>query len=149
MDKEYKVTSIEDLVRVSKGTLVELPPFAEGEPFIARLKRPSMLALIRANKIPNALIATANQLFTKGTFNAKDDNAMSNLFSVLDVICEACFVEPTYQQIKGAGIELTDDQLIFVFNYTQKGVTALDSFRSQLPNTGVNPYVAAVSQDPK
>lgn len=147
MNKEYKVTSIEDLVRVSSGTLVELPPFAEGEPFVARLKRPSMLALIRANKIPNSLIATANQLFTKGSFNAKDENAMSNLFAVLDVVCESCFVEPTYQQIKDAGVELTDDQLIFIFNYTQKGVSALESFRSQLPNTGVNPYVAAVPQD--
>lgn len=144
MSTDFKVTSIEDLVKASQGVLVELPPFAEGQPFIARLKRPSMMALIRANKIPNTLISTANQLFAKGTFSTKDETSISNLFEVLDVVCEACFVEPTYQQIKDAGIELTDDQLIFVFNYTQKGVTALESFRSQLPHSGTDQNVAAV-----
>lgn len=144
MLKTANVTSIEDLVRVSQGALVELPPFAEGEPFVAKLKRPSMLALIRANKIPNALLNTANQLFVGSRLNIKDNESMSKLFEVLDVVCEACFVEPTYQQIKDAGIELTDDQLIFVFNYTQKGVTALDSFRSQLSDLGADTNVTAV-----
>ena len=134
---ELSVTPIEDLIRVSQGTLIELPPFIEGQPFVARLKRPSMLALVRAGKIPNALIVTANELFAKGSFDTDNDQSMSNLFDVLDAVCEACFVEPTYAQLKDAGITLTDDQLMFVFNYTQRGVSALGNFRSQLTHTRV------------
>lgn len=129
------VTSLDDLVKTSKGTLVELPPFVEGVPFVARLKRPSMLALVKAGKIPNALIGTASELFSKGKFDESDTNAMSNLFDVLDAVCGACFVEPTFQELKENDITLTDDQLMFVFNYTQNGVAALGSFRSQLKDT--------------
>ena len=141
------VTPIDDLVKASQGTLIELPPFIEGQPFVARLKRPSMLALVRAGKIPNALIATANELFAKGGFDTDDNEALSNMFGVLDAICEACFVEPSYQQLKEAGVQLTDDQLMFVFNYTQRGVTALGSFRSQLKGDGTSENEQPVQQD--
>lgn len=141
------VTSIDDLVKASQGTLIELPPFIEGMPFVARLKRPSMLALVRAGKIPNALIATANELFAKGGFDTDDNEALSNMFGVLDAICEACFVEPSYADLKAAGVQLTDDQLMFVFNYTQRGVTALGSFRSQLKGYGTSEDEQPVQQD--
>ena len=49
------VTPIDDLVKMSQGTLVELPPFVKGQPFVAQLKRPSMLALVRAGKIAEML----------------------------------------------------------------------------------------------
>lgn len=143
------VTPIEDLVRASQGTLIELPPFAEGVPFVARLKRPSMLALVKAGKIPNALITTANNLFSKGELDSDDTSSLSNLFGVLDTICEACFVEPTYQQLKDNNITLTDDQLMFVFNYTQRGVQALSNFRSQLPHPGSAENGRAVRKDTK
>ena len=138
------ITPIDDLVKASQGTLVELPPFTEGVPFVACLKRPSMLALVRAGKIPNALLSTANELFAKGGFDTDDEQAMSNLFGVLDSICEACFVEPSYSQLKEAGVTLTDDQLMFVFNYTQRGVTALGGFRSQLKGSGTPEDESAV-----
>lgn len=125
-------TSLEDLVKASQGVIIELPPFVEGQPFVAKLRRPSMLALIKSGKIPNSLLATANKLFADGTVDEDDPHALSSLFSVLDAICEACFVEPSYTEMKAAGVELTDDQLMFIFNYTQRGVAALDSFRSQL-----------------
>ncbi len=125
-------TSLEDLVKASQGVIIELPPFVEGQPFVAKLRRPSMLALIKSGKIPNSLLATANKLFADGTVDEDDPNALSSLFSVLDALCEACFVEPSYSEMKAAGVELTDDQLMFIFNYTQRGVAALDSFRSQL-----------------
>lgn len=132
------VTTMDELIRMSSGTIIELPPFVEGQPFIAQLKRPSMLALVRAGKIPNALLQSANSLFINGTISAKNDNAMKDLFDVLDAICEACFVNPTYKQLKDAGVELTDEQLMFVFQYTQKGVEALKGFRSQLRDSESN-----------
>ena len=54
---------------------------------------------------------------------------------VMETILEAAFVEPTYQEIKDAGVQLSDDQMIFVFNYTQQGVRALDQFRPNGKNT--------------
>ena len=129
--KIIKATSLEDLVRASQGTLVELPAFAPDIPFIAKPKRPSLLALLREGKIPNQLISTASELFAGGKVDTDDDKSLSNLFGVLDSICEAAFVEPTYEEIKSSGVVLTDEQLMAVFNYTQRGVSALNSFRKE------------------
>lgn len=127
---EMKVTSIEQLVKYSDGQIVELPPFAEGQRFVAKIKRPSMMGLIKSGKIPNSLLKTANSLFLKGGVSSEgDDKVLDNLFDVLDVLCEATFVEPKYKDIKEAGINLTDEQYMFIFNYTQSGVKSLEKFR--------------------
>lgn len=135
MEKEnLKVISVDELKSVAKGEIVELPAFDENHPFIARLRRPSLLSMAKLGKIPNSLLDSANELFAQGpgiTANKKinDENMMKDMFEVIDVICEASFVEPTYQQIKDAGVELTDDQYLFIFDYTQRGVKALENFR--------------------
>lgn len=129
---EFKPTAIQELKDMSAGKLVELPPYVEGQKFFAMLRRPSMMALVKAGKIPNKLLSTANNLFAGGVNDAidvDDGEAMSNLFEVMDVLCDACFVEPSYREMKENGIELTDQQLMAIFAYTQQGVTALDSFR--------------------
>lgn len=121
-------TSISQLNEYSKGQLVELPAFAEDQPFFARLRRPSMLALASSGKIPNTLLGAANKLFDN-SLDTNDTNMLKNFYDVIETIIESAFVEPTYHEIKAAGIQLTDDQLIFVFNYTQQGVKALERFR--------------------
>ena len=132
MQEGLNITSIEELKDYSNGSIVELPAFGEGQPFVARLKRPSMLVLVKSGKIPNTLLTHANKMFEQGisgSFNAADDKAMEDMFGVLDAICEASFVQPTYKQLTEAGIELTDEQLMFVFGYAQNGVKQLESFR--------------------
>ena len=127
-----EATSIETLAEYARGQLVELPPFAEGQPFFAMLSRPSMLALAKVGKIPNQLLSTANELFFDGTKKASlDPNSMKNMFELIDVICDASFITPKYSEIKAAGLTLTDDQFMFVFNYTQQGVDALKPFRGK------------------
>ena len=128
---EMRVTSFEELEEVAKGTIVELPAFASGKPFYARLKRPSMLALVKSKKIPNELLNQANDLFAKGSsgMDSADIEMMANIFKIMDTICEASFSEPTYKELMEKGIELTDEQLMFVFNYSQRGVKALGDFR--------------------
>lgn len=133
-NQNLQITSIEQLRSYKSGQVVELPAFGDGQPFVARLKRPSMMALAKSGQIPNELLNSANSLFEKGPQGLMqkgnfDDDTMKKLFDIIDVICQASFVEPTYQQIKEAGLELTDDQYMFIFNYTQNGVHALDSFR--------------------
>ena len=129
-----EVTSISQLNEYAKGQLVELPSFGEGQPFFARLRRPSMLALAKSGKIPNSLLATANRMFDS-SLDIKNDNMLKDFYMVMETILEASFVEPTYQEIKDAGVQLSDDQMIFVFNYTQQGVRALDQFRPNGKNT--------------
>ena len=129
-----EVTSISQLNEYAKGQLVELPSFGEGQPFFARLRRPSMLALAKSGKIPNSLLATANRMFDS-SLDIKNENMLKDFYMVMETILEASFVEPTYQEIKAAGVQLSDDQMIFVFNYTQQGVRALDQFRPNGKNT--------------
>lgn len=127
------VTSIAQLKSYANGELVELPPFAQGQPFVARLKRPSLFKLVKCGKIPNSLVVQANKLFTGGTASVRsqavNEDMMDGLFAILDVVCEDSLVEPTYKQVRDAGLDLTDQQKMFVFNYSQNGVEALSSFR--------------------
>lgn len=129
--KSMDLTSMESLQEYTRGAIVQLPPFAEGQPFVARLRRPSMMALAKSGKIPNSLLSTANSLFIKGGVDASDDSVMKDVLSVVDVLCAAAFVEPTYEQLQKVGVELTDEQYMFIFNYTQKGIKALQPFRGE------------------
>lgn len=135
-EKVLKVTSIEELIEASKGELVELPGFSGNTTFVARMKRPSLLGMAKTGKIPNSLLQQANELFTGGAGGAlnsakskKDDLVMSEVFDIMEVLCEEAFVEPTYKELKDNNIKLTDEQLLFIFTYTQRGLDALQSFR--------------------
>lgn len=127
---ENRATTVDEIVKYTEGKLLRLPDFSEGQPFFAKLKRPSMLSLVKNGKIPNTLLVTASKLFA-GKLDFEDENSdtMDNLFKVLDVVCEASLVEPSYKELREAGIELTDQQYMAIFNYTQEGVKALEPFR--------------------
>ena len=128
-----KVTSLSDLEEYAKGAIVEFPDFAEGQPFVARVKRPSMLILVKLGKIPNKLVFTANELFAKGGdgIDADNENMMSEMFDVMESICEAALIEPSLADIKSKDMTLSDDQMTAIFNYTQGGVKALEPFRKE------------------
>lgn len=130
-DEALSVTSLSDLQKYSEGTVVRLPDFAEGQPFVAKLRRPSMLILAKSGKIPNALLGTANELFMKGSggLDTDDPSMLGNFYDTCKVICEASLIEPTLDDIEAAGLELTDNQLMAIFSYSQSGVKALEPFR--------------------
>lgn len=127
------VTSFEDLKSYAGGMVVELPPFAEGQPFVAKLRRPSLLALAKAGRIPNQLLHRAGQLFNGGgaALDADDGNMLSDIYDISMVVVKASLVSPTLDEIHEAGLELSDDQVMAIFNYTQGGVNALKQFREQ------------------
>ena len=129
--KNHQPTSIQDLISYSQGQIVKLPDFSEGQPFYARLRRPSMLSLMSNGKIPNSLVITANRLFNGKGMDDRNENSMSEVLQLLEVICESAFVEPSYKELKEAGVHLTDQQYMAVFNYTQEGVKALEPFRRE------------------
>lgn len=132
-DEAMTVTSLSDLQSYSNGTIVRFPDFAEGQPFVARVKRPSMLMLAKMGKIPNALLNSATQLFTKGGsgMDTKNGKTLSDIYDICEVIAKASLVNPTYDEIIDSGMTLSDDQVMAIFNYTQSGVKALENFRSK------------------
>lgn len=130
--KTEQVTSLEQLKQYANGNIVRLPDFAEGQPFVAKLKRPSILGMAKRGKIPNSLLVKTNELFVQsGSLDTEENSMMQEIYDVIDLIASETFVEPTYDEIKSTGIELTDEQMMFIFNYSQQGVKALESFRTE------------------
>lgn len=132
-NRELKITTLNDLESYSKGQLVELPPFAEGQPFVARIKRPSMLQMVANGTIPNILLIKAQSLFLEQTegFDPDDENMMKEMLQILEIVAKESLIEPKYEQIKECGLQLTDDQLMFLYNYSQQGVNILEPFRTE------------------
>ena len=131
MSKELKVTSIEQLREYTNGEIVELPSFGNGQPFVARLGRPSLMRMVADGKIPNELLVRANELFMDGIgeTNVMDEKLLSDMYNLMGVMAESTMIEPTYAEVKEAGMELTDEQLVFLFQYTQRGLKGLENFR--------------------
>lgn len=132
-DKAMQVTSITDLQSYAQGTVVRFPDFGDGQPFVARVRRPSMLVLAKQGKIPNTLLTTAGELFSKGGggLDADNENMLGDMYNIMDIIATAALIQPSMEEIKSVGLELSDDQMMAIFNYTQTGVKALNSFRQE------------------
>ncbi len=132
-DDAMNITSLTDLQGYASGTVVRFPDFAEGQPLVARVRRPSMLVLAKQGKIPNSLLNSAGELFSKGGagLDSDNENMLSEMYDICHVICESCLIQPSMRDIEAAGLELSDDQIMAIFNYTQVGVKALESFRKE------------------
>lgn len=132
-DAPMYITTLADLQSYAAGTIVRFPDFAEGQPFVARVRRPSLLVLAKQGKIPNTLLATASELFSKGGagMNTNNEKMLSDVYDIMHIVCEASLIQPTMKDIEDAGLTLSDDQLMAIFNYTQNGVKALESFRKE------------------
>lgn len=131
---ELKVTPIEDIVRANAPKIVELPPFPDGTPFAAKLRRPSMLMLMKSGRIPNRLIETASGLFPGDKKPKKENVDFTELVPMMEAVCEASLVEPTMKQLRENDVQLTDAQMNAIFAYSQKGAEGLEQFRKQSEN---------------
>lgn len=125
------ITTFDQLKTYSNGDVIELPSFINGQKFIARVKRPSLMKLAKNGKIPNSLLSKATDLFAKGTsaMVGDDKSTLTEMYDVMRVICEAALVEPTLKDVEDAGLDLSDEQMIAIFSYTQEGIKALENFR--------------------
>lgn len=125
-----KVTSIEEILAYKDGVIIELPGFVPDKPFFARVKRPSLMALASSGKIPNSLMSQATDIFAKGASAMVGTNStvIKDVYDVVKIVCSAALVEPSMKQLNDNGIELTDEQLMAIFSYTQEGIKALERF---------------------
>ena len=134
-----QITSLEQLQAIKQTEIIELPAFEDGTPLNVEVKKPNMMQLIAAGKIPNTLLSSAMELFNgragekmqKAADNAGD---LKDLVGLMNVIAEASLVKPSYKEIKKIGIELTDNQLMGLLMYSQGGIKALENFRNQQAN---------------
>lgn len=120
-----KVTSLDDIKKrrkeFSEGKIIELPDFDDGQPFSAKLKRLSLLELLKTGTIPNPLTAAAQEIY-----EGKQRADMKKYAEVLDIICEKALVEPAYEDVSDV---LTDTQKVAILAFTQHGVAGLMPFR--------------------
>ena len=119
--------NILDSIKTSQ--VVTLPGWC-GDTVEFELKRPSILALAASGAIANPLMKTARKLFYSGV--SPDGGDLAEEGRVLLEIARAALVKPSFDELEEAGIELTDEQLVAIFQFTQLGAKALDRFR-QLP----------------
>lgn len=131
-----QVTSLETLKQMKKDEIVELSPFEDGTRFVVRLQKPSMMHLISGGKVPNTLLNVAMDMFRGKTpeiaSNAtKDVKAFKDMVGMMEVLAEACLVEPSFKVLKKENIKLTESQLMDIMVYSQGGLKALESFRNE------------------
>ncbi|MBC5786923.1 MULTISPECIES: hypothetical protein [Clostridiaceae] len=124
------VTTMDELKHYAEGTEVELSGFAEGQPFVVKLKRPSLMLLAQNGDIPNTLMAAASELFNDG-IKGLNPNNFSRMADIFTAMAKASMVSPTYQEVEEAGLSLTDIQLLQIYNFSQTGVAPLQRFHQK------------------
>lgn len=131
---EFKVISIEELKKVSEGEVVPLEGFYKNEPFVVRLKRPSLLNLVASKQIPNKLLNSAYSLFYGEGSGVKSEPSLVDNAEIYTIVAKAAMIQPTFGELETCGITLTDSQLIQIWQFSQFGLTALNSFREKYSN---------------
>lgn len=147
-----QVTTLDRLKAIKQTEVIELPPFLDGTPFIAEVKKPNMMQLMTSGKIPNQLMTSAMTMFNGKTnqltnkVNENDIGSLKELVGLLDILTEYCLVNPSLKDIKEIGIELTQEQMMGVLMYTQGGIEALKSFHMQSEHNEGNQAVGEIQQ---
>lgn len=123
-----KITNIDDLKKIAEGEIVELSGW-DDNPFIVRVKRPSLQLMVAKGEIPNSLMTVATEAFYGKDKNTKMD--MKKMSDLMFRIVDASLVEPSVKQLHDLGLDLTDQQMLEIFNYTQEGIEGLSRFRGK------------------
>ncbi len=111
---------------IQTSQTVRIPGWC-GDWWEVELKRPSILALAAKGAIVNPLLKTARKLFYCGI--SPDGGDLAEEGRVLIEIAKEAMVKPSFLELENAGIGLTDEQLVAIFQFTQLGAKALDRFR--------------------
>ena len=116
-------TSVDDINKIQREGVVELPAFLDGTPFVAKLRRPSITQLARLGQIPNNLSAAVDELMA-GSSESK--TPLKERADVLALIAEAALVEPTFSEVE----EVIDSfQLMAIWQFVMYGEAMLEPFR--------------------
>lgn len=133
-----KVTNFAELAKTKGVQTIVLPGWEDGKDFVCLAKRPSVFNMASTGHIPNPLMGSVHKLFSG---SVKDITSVSykDQADVFLTLAKYALVEPTFDEITDAGMELTDDQLTALYAFAVGGVARLDSFRASIrPRTGTD-----------
>lgn len=133
---ELKITNVNEIKEYFEGEIVELAPFENGKPFVARVRVPSLVEIYRLGKIPNTLIVEVKKYFdtlekdenNNVTINFADKRAR-NLMNLALKMADVVLIEPSMKELREAKIRLSDMQLLSIYNYVDKKVSEMIPFR--------------------
>jgi hypothetical protein len=117
---------------VPRDTVVEIPGFVPGDQIGVKMRRPNIMYMLRAGKIPNEHISTVVSMFggkpNKPEKNENKDllSEANNRFELHRFYAEICLVEPTYKELEPY---LTDEQMLAIFEWATTEAKQLNSFR--------------------
>ena len=133
------MTNTTNLADVAANKIVqtlELPGWDEDHTFVCKAKRPSLYNMVSMGLIPNPLLSAVQQMFS-GNAKVVDAVPLDKQAQTLMTIAKYALVNPTYDQITEAGLELTDNQLLCLYSFALGGAQRLAAFRSAIrPGTG-------------
>ena len=142
---ELKISTLSE-IKNNQTMILELPGWGIDDTFVCRVKRIDLVSLLKKGKIPNnELLNAVMELFksSNGNESVKDSDLVKreNYIKYLEkaeLFAEIALVEPTYQQLKDAGIDLTDEQKGIFYNSAVYGVKTLIPFRPKPTGDGIN-----------
>lgn len=147
MTAKKTVTSIEQLKDMMKGELVELPGWVKGQTVTFRLRRSSLQALVTAGKVPNPLLAAAQRLYEGA--GSRTNVKFNELVQTMRIVVSDAMVEPKLTELTDAGVELTEEQFAAIWQYAQRGASALVAFRSKPVDTADDQDSEGVENTPE
>lgn len=122
------ITNIETIR--SKHGIAEyrLPGWDADEEFVCKLRRPSATGLAAAvGHVPNPLLGVVAEMFMAGP-KAVAKIPADQQAQALQAIARYALVEPTYDQLADAGVDLTDNQYHAIYAFALGGAIGLARF---------------------
>lgn len=130
-----QITSLEELKQYAEGQVLEFPGFTDDKPFVARIKKYSLMGLATSGKIPNPLMVHAQRIFDNADQAMKGEKQLTTrekneIKALEDTLLHESLMEPTYQQILDLNIDLSPLQKALIIEASQGETSRLAHFRN-------------------
>ncbi|MEG2246306.1 MAG: hypothetical protein RSC84_02555 [Peptostreptococcaceae bacterium] len=130
-----KITSLQELKQISEGEVLEFPGFVDDKPFVARVRRFSLMGLATSGKIPNPLIMHAQRIFDNADMAMKGEKKLTKkenkeIKELENALLHEALVEPTYQEILDLNMDLSPIQKALIIEASQGETSRLNHFRN-------------------
>lgn len=154
----FKALNVDDIKKsIESGYEVEITGFrADEDPedsFPCVLKKIDILAWLINGKVPNELTAAVEDLFNLSKAKKKtveeynDIDQIREGYKLNEWIARESMVEPKFDDLKDAGIFLSQQQLLDIYVFQMNGVNALKQFRDLNKNAQFNDRVEALLEE--
>lgn len=155
---EFKALSVDDIKKsLDSGYQVEITGFrADEDPedsFPCVLKKIDLLAWLINGKVPNELTTAVEDLFNLSKAKKKtveeynDIDQIREGYKLNEWIARESMVEPKFDDLKDAGVYLSQQQLLDIYVFQMNGVNALKQFRDLNKNAQFNDRIEAILEE--